>query len=165
MEQELYVLIYDLDMSKLISSNKKVLFDYDIIDKFEAGIILQGWEVKSVKAGHFNIKGSFVKENNNEIFLMNSGIPAWKFSLQRSKDEENRPRKLLLNKGEIKKVIENTKIPGLTAVPFEVIISDNGLVKIIIAVVRGRKKYDKREKLKAKDLVRRVAEDRKKYNF
>jgi SsrA-binding protein len=152
-------------MSKVISSNKKVLFDYDIIDKLEAGIILQGWEVKSVKAGHINIKGGFIKEKDGEIFLINSGVSTWKFSSPKTKEAENRVKKLLLNKKEIGKIVENIKVPGLTVVPFEVIINDKGLIKVIIAIAKGRKKFDKREKLKEKDLMRRVNEDRKKYRF
>jgi len=150
---------------KTLSSNKKAYFDYEVLDKVEAGILLFGWEVKSVKNGSMSLSGSFVVNKGGEMFILGSFVPSWKSSPKVGKEQEQRDRKLLLNKNEIRNLSEKAKQSGLSIVPLEVIQDDRGLVKVEIALVRGKKKYDKRAKLKERDMKRRIDADRKQFNF
>jgi SsrA-binding protein len=150
---------------KIIASNKKAYFNFEIIEVFEAGIILEGWEVKSVKANKIDIGSAYIKERAGELFLVNSNIPTWKYGFEKEKNTQQRDRKLLLHKNQIRKIVSSLKEKGVTIVPLEVYQSDSGLIKVTVALARGKKKYDKRSKLKEKDLKRRVEIERKKYNF
>jgi len=141
---------------KIIVKNNKVLFNYDVLDKYEAGIVLKGWEVKSVKAGQINIKDGYVKSAKNEVWLHNIHIPRWRTQSRYEKIDTFRKRKLLLKKFQIHKLIQKSQIQGLSIVPIQVYISDNNKIKIEIAIVKGRKKYDKRQKLKEKDQLRQI---------
>lgn len=149
----------------VLITNKKIYHDYEVLDKLEAGIVLKGWEVKSIKAGHGSIIDAFVKEKNGEAILTNIMIPAWKTSSYISKEEENSDRKLLLKKREILSLSEKAKKDGLTIVPLEIYTTGKGIIKVMVALVKGKKKYDKRQKLKEKDIKKRIDQDRKAYNF
>lgn len=148
-------------MSKTLYTNKKALFDYDVVKNFEAGIILEGWEVKSIRAGHVNLAGSFIKNINGELYLTNGKVTSYKFAKSPGVDSENRNRKLLLNKKEILEISNSLKQAGLTSVPLDLYTTDQGLIKLKIAIVKGRKKFDKRNKIKERDLKRRIDSDRK----
>lgn len=150
---------------QILVNNKKAHFEYEILEKVEAGIVLKGWEVKSLKAGHGNIASSYIKEKNNELFIVEMGIPVWKTSSFIKNEAEKIDRKLLLKKNEIRNLSSKVKQDRLTMVPLEIISNDKGLVKVIVGLVKGKKKYDKRQKLKEKDLSRRISQERRDYNF
>ena len=141
-------------MSSIIE-NKKAYFDYEIIDKWEAGIKLIGHEVKSVKAGKASIVGSYVKIIDNEAYIIGMKIDEYQNSSTSLIDERTRTRKLLLNKTELKKLIKQTEEKGLTIVPLSLYIK-NRWIKISIGVGRGKKKADKRETLKKRTIERDI---------
>ncbi|MBN1384965.1 MAG: SsrA-binding protein SmpB [Elusimicrobia bacterium] len=139
---------------KTITTNRKAYFNYTIIEKYEAGISLLGSEVKSIRAGHIDIKESYVAVAKREAFLYNANISAYEH-LSDTKYEPVRPRKLLLHKREITKLLEKTTIKGLAIIPTEVYLK-NGLVKVEIAVAKGKKHWDKREAIKEKEVRREL---------
>ena len=139
---------------KIIDKNKKAYFDYFMEETFEAGIVLEGNEVKSVKMGHVSLKDSFCHIEKGEVFLKNCHItPYEKGSAFNA--EPRRSRKLLLKKQEINKLIGKIKAKGYTLVPTQIYFSGR-FVKVQIALARGKKAYDKRETLKQKDIKRDV---------
>jgi len=146
---------------KIIAQNKKAHHDYFILDKFEAGIILKGTEIKSIRKGKVNIKDSYARIRNEEIFLVNMHISKFEQGNIFNHDE-TRSRKLLLNKKEIIKISRKTKEDSLSIVPLKVYL-DRGLCKIEIALAKGKKNYDKRQTLKEKDSKRRVEKALKNY--
>jgi SsrA-binding protein len=150
---------------KTFAINKKIGLDYEIQDKFEAGIVLYGWEVKSIRNQQISLISSYIKPFNNEIYLTNVKIKPWKFAGEQSNEQQERDRKLLLKGNEIRKINSAFKQPGLSIVPSKVYESPGKLIKIEIAIVKGRKKFDKRQKIKEKEMKGRVSQDRLKYNF
>lgn len=141
--------------------NKKAKFDYFIEDEYEAGIVLTGTEIKSVRGGKCNIKDCYGVVKNNEIFLVNMFISHYKEG-NIFNHEETRSRKLLLHKKEIKKIAGKVELEGLTIVPLKLYFKDNRL-KVLLGVCRGKKTYDKRETIKLRDLNREVAKNLKNY--
>lgn len=141
-------------MSKQLVKNRKAYFDYEVLEKFEAGIALFGHEVKSLKNGGGNLTGSFVNIKNGEVFIEKFKISLYAKATLESYNPE-RPRKLLLRKAEIEKITGELNTKGVTLVPLECRL-DKNLIKIEFAVARGKKKYDKRESLKSKDQERRI---------
>ncbi len=137
---------------KILSDNKKAYFEYDITDKFEAGIVLNGQEVKSIKSGNINLKGSYVVPKNDEIYLIGCHIPPYQPKNVEDYSPE-RPRKLLLNKKEINRLIGSSKEKGLTLIPLKV-YTRKGFIKIEVGVARGKKRADKRESIKKRDIDR-----------
>jgi len=135
---------------KEITKNKKAFFDYTILEKFEAGIVLEGSEVKSIRNNQVNLKNSFCKIINSEIFVFDMHIS--KYSQQNSFKllSETRARKLLLKKKEILKLYKKVNEEGLSIVPLRIYFNDKNKCKIEIALVKGKKLYDKRETLKKK---------------
>lgn len=142
---------------QFIQKNKKAYHDYFIIDEFEAGIILKGSEVKSIRNGQVNLKGSFCKIVKGEIFLFDCHIS--KYSQQNAWDtySETRDRKLLLSKREINKLADELKLnQGYSIVPLSIYFNKSNKCKIKIALVKGKKDYDKREVQKEKDIKRKL---------
>jgi len=132
--------------------NKKAYFDYEIIEKIEAGIVLYGPEVKSLREGKGSIKESFARIENGEVFLHNFYIAPYPAALE--KPLPLRKKKLLLNSREIKKLARKGEEKGLTVVPLAVYFNRKGLAKVEIALAKGKKTYDKRQKIKERDLRR-----------
>jgi len=145
-------------MPKILAKNRRATFDYDLIKKYEAGLVLRGIEVKSVKNGHASLKGSFVTIHNNELFLTNAHISPYKFAGNIKDYDPTASRKLLLHKKEIKHLLGKSKTEGLTMVPLSLYTVRNR-VKLEFALAKGKKKYDKRETLKKKTARREM--DRK----
>ena len=137
---------------KLIAKNKRAYFDYFIEDEFLAGIVLVGSEVKSIRQGHISLVNSFVSVIGGEIYLKNAFIKTYENSKAFVVDE-NRDRKLLLNKKEIAKISEKVKTKGYTIVATKVGFV-NGFVKVEVALAKGKKNYDKKDCLKQKDISR-----------
>lgn len=141
--------------------NKKAKFDYFIEDEYEAGIVLTGTEIKSVRKGSCNIKDCYGIIKNNEVFLLNMFIGQYKEGNIFNHDE-TRSRKLLLHKKEIKKIAQAVEVQGLTLVPIKLYFKDNKL-KVLLGICRGKKMYDKRETIKERDLKREVAKNLKNF--
>ena len=142
-------------------NNKKVNFDYEIIDTYETGIVLTGTEIKSIRLGKANLKDSYAIVKNNEIFLLNMHISAYEQG-NRFNHEETRTRKLLMHKKEILKLRDKIEISGFTLVPIKLYFKGSK-AKILIGLAKGKKTYDKRESIKKKDIERQVAKDLKNY--
>ncbi|PIZ00248.1 SsrA-binding protein [bacterium (Candidatus Howlettbacteria) CG_4_10_14_0_8_um_filter_40_9] len=139
---------------KIIATNKKAHFDYEIHDTFEAGVVLTGPEVKSVKSGNISLKESYAVVKGNEIFLLNAHISPYKFAANEGEDPA-RSRKLLLKSSEIKSLIGKTSEKGLTLIPTKVYLK-YGLVKIELGLGKGKKKFEKRAKIKERDIGRDI---------
>ena len=133
---------------KIISTNRKAFHEYHIFDKYSAGIVLTGTEIKSVRKGAVNLKDSFVRIEDFEVFLYNCHISLYEQG-NRYNHEEKRTRKLLLNKKEIEKMLGKVKKDGYAIVPTELYL-ENGWAKLEIALAKGKKLYDKREDLAKK---------------
>ncbi|HAM38817.1 MAG TPA: SsrA-binding protein [Elusimicrobia bacterium] len=147
---------------KIIATNRKARFNYEILETYEAGIVLTGGEVKSVRAGQVDFKDSYVTIGNSniekgEVFLYNINITPYKYSAGGFEKEYNsqRPRKLLLHKNEITKLKNKIVQQRLAVIPLEVYLK-NGLVKIEIAVAKGKKTFDKRESIKKREVQREM---------
>ena len=138
---------------KLVANNKKARHDFFIEEVYEAGIVLTGTEIKSVRQGKVSIKESFAKIENGEIILYGMNISPYEQG-NRYNVDPLRPRKLLLHKQEIRKLIGYTTIKGLTLVPLQMYINEDGRAKIEIAVARGKKLYDKRDDIAKRDAQR-----------
>ncbi len=139
---------------KIVAQNKKAYHDFFILDTFEAGIELQGTEIKSVRKGSVNLKDSFIRIKNDEAYIENMHIAPYEQG-NRFNHEPLRTRKLLLHKKEIKKLQKEVKESGLTIVPTKLYFNTAKL-KVEIALVRGKKLYDKRQDLKEKDSKRDI---------
>lgn len=137
--------------------NRKARYDYFIEDSFEAGIVLKGTEVKSIRAGKCSIDDSYAIIRNNEIFLVNMFINLYKEG-NIFNHEERRSRKLLLHKHEIKKLDEKLKLENYTLVALKLYFKKNK-VKILLGLAKGKKSYDKRESIKERDIKRNVAKE------
>lgn len=139
---------------KIVAQNKKAYHDYFILDTYEAGIELQGTEIKSIRKGSVNLKDSFIRIRNDEAFIDNMHIAPYEQG-NRFNHEPLRQRKLLLHKKEIKKMQKELKENGLTIVPTKLYFNTSKL-KVEIALARGKKLYDKRQDLKEKDSKRDI---------
>ncbi|MGN0340710.1 MAG: SsrA-binding protein SmpB [Lachnospira sp.] len=143
--------------NKLIANNKKAYYDYFIEDKYEAGLVLHGTEVKSLRMGKCSIKESYVQIINGEVFIINMNITPYEKGNIFNRDPL-RPKKLLLHKQEINKLAAKTAQQGYTIVPLQVYIS-NGKMKIEIGVGKGKKNYDKRDSIAKKDQQREAQKE------
>ena len=141
---------------KLVANNKKARHDYFIEEVYEAGIVLTGTEIKSIRAGKVSIKESYAKIENGEMIVYGLNISPYEQG-NRFNVDPLRPRKLLLHKQEIRKLIGYTTLKGLTIVPLTVYINEDGKAKMEIAVARGKKLYDKRDDIAKRDAERRMA--------
>jgi|TARA_B100000586_G_scaffold67295_1_gene46784 SsrA-binding protein len=134
---------------KIISNNRKANFNYFFEEFYEAGIVLKGSEIKSLRGGKVNISESYAFDNNGEIYLINSHIPLYKESSYNNHNPK-RNRKLLLNKREIDKLLGRIHREGFTLIPTKMYFK-KGKVKVEIAVAKGKKQYDKRQTIKKRD--------------
>lgn len=141
---------------KLVANNKKARHDYFIEEVYEVGIVLTGTEIKSIRAGKVSIKESYAKIENGEMIVYGMNISPYEQG-NRFNVDPLRPRKLLLHKQEIRKLIGYTTLKGLTIVPLTVYINEDGRAKMEIAVARGKKLYDKRDDIAKRDADRRMA--------
>ena len=128
---------------KDIAVNKRAYHDYLIVDKYEAGISLVGSEVKSLRAGKVSLKEAYVSFVHGEAFVKNMNISIYKDATYNN-HEENRERRLLLHKSEIKKLFNKCKLQGFTCIPLKIYFDDNGRIKLQIALAKGKTLYDKR---------------------
>ena len=134
--------------------NRKAKYNYQIFDTIEAGIVLTGTEIKSLRLGKANIRDSYVRVKNNEMFIINMHISSYENGNIFNHDE-TRERKLLLHKKEIFKFRDKIKLEGYTIVPLKVYLK-NGRAKVLIGLAKGKKNYDKREEIKKRDIERNI---------
>lgn len=139
----------------ILIKNKKALFEYFIENTFDAGILLKGTEVKSIRNGQANISDSYCVVDSNNVYVKNMHISEYKNAgfTQHSPVSD---RKLLLKKSEIKKINDKLKNIGYTLIPLELFFSDSGYAKLKIGIARGKKLYDKRDDIKKKDIERDI---------
>ena len=135
------------------ANNPKAGFDYEILETIEAGIVLKGYEVKSIKTGKVSIRGSYVKIIDNIPYLIGATISPYQIANTPADYDPQASRKLLLSKKQIATLIGTSKSHGLTLIPLK-FYDKKGLVKLLIGIAKGKKKYDKREALKKKDVAR-----------
>jgi len=145
----------------MYAQNKKAYHDYEILEEIEAGIVLKGFEVKSIKQGKASLKGARVVVRGNEAFLIGANVPPYQASNTPKDYDPERARKLLLHKKEIAKLIGKEQQKGLT-LPALSLYNKGGLVKLKFAVARGKKKFDKRESIKKRDIERDLKRSLKK---
>lgn len=146
---------------KILAINKRAQFDYELLEIFEAGLVLTGPEVKSAKAGSVQLKGAFLDIRAQELWLKNAHISAYKPAAGIQTDyDPTRDRKVLVHKRELKRLIGKKKEEGLTLIPVRMYIKQQ-LVKLEFAVARGKKKYEKRETIKKRDIDRQIREHMK----
>lgn len=143
-------------------SNRKAKFDYEIDSTLEAGIVLKGTEIKSIRLGNANLKDSYAVIKNNEVFLLGMHISPYKEGNIFNHDEL-RTRKLLLHKKEIFKLRDKITLEGYTLVPIKLYFNKNK-VKILLGVAKGKKSYDKRESIKKRDIERDIKKQYKNYH-
>lgn len=139
--------------------NRKAKYDYEIIETYEAGIVLTGTEIKSIRKGSANLKDSYAIIKNDEVFLLGMHISKYEEG-NRFNHEETRTRKLLLHKKEIKKIRVKLDLDGFTLVPMKLYFQKNK-AKILLGVAKGKKNYDKRETIKKRDLEREAKKELK----
>ena len=148
----------------ILGENKKAYFDYEILERFEAGIVLKGKEVKSLKTHRTNLEGAFVVIKDGEAFIINWYIPPYQPANKTGEVNSERTRKLLLKKKEINYLLGKTKEKGLTLVPLKVYTTNTGKIKLEIGLAKGRKKKDKREIIKKRESEREIGRYLKQIN-
>jgi SsrA-binding protein len=146
---------------KIVSKNRKATFEYFLLESFEAGLSLQGSEIKSIRAGQVSITEAFIQIENMEAWLMNAHIAPYESASYFNHDPK-RKRRLLLHKKEVNKMWNDVRQKGVTIVPVKLYIK-NGLAKIEIAIAKGKKLYDKRDSIAKRDQDREISRNAKKY--
>lgn len=136
--------------STIVIKNKRAAFDYEILDRYVAGIQLFGTEIKSIRDGKASLTETYCNFINNELWVKNMNISTYFFGTYNN-HEPRRDRKLLLTKKELNKLLRATKETGNTIIPIKLFVTDKGLAKLEIGLARGKKMYDKRQTLKEKD--------------
>lgn len=147
---------------RVIATNKKAYFNYEILERLEAGISLMGSEIKSIREGRISLKESHAEIKGGEVYLLNCHISHYE-AANRFNHEPLRERKLLLHRQEIKRLTGKTREKGLTLVPTKIMINDKGKVKIEISLARGKKAYQKREVIRERDREREMRSELKRW--
>lgn len=142
---------------KLVAENRKARYEYSIVEDIEAGIVLTGTEVKSLREGRATISDAYGGEIRGELWIFNINIPEYKAG-NRFNHEPKRPRKLLLHKKQVNKLLGQIKVKGFTLVPLKMYFNDRGIAKILLGLGKGKKEYEKREAIKQRDWQREQRE-------
>ena len=140
---------------KSLALNKQAKYDYEILETLEAGLALRGYEVKAIKIGHISLKGAYVSIKNDEAYLLNAHISAYQPKNMPKDYDPERARKLLLHKREIQHLIGKSKEKGLTLVPIKV-YTKKSRIKLEFGVGKGKKKVDKRQSIKKREVKRKI---------
>lgn len=146
---------------KIITENKKAFFDYEIIDRIEAGIVLTGDEVKSVRAKHVSLQGSFAQFYRGELMLLNAKITPYSHAYQKTEEQMSRSRKLLLHKRELMRLLGELSKKGITLIPLKIYFNDRNIAKIELGLAKHKKSADKRRDIKERDVRRETARELK----
>lgn len=145
---------------KVVSTNRKAHFEYFLLEHFEAGLSLQGSEIKSIRAGQVSLAEAYIRiENGQEAWLLNAHIAPYE-SANRFNHDPKRPRRLLLHRKEIRELWNAVRLKGVTIVPVQLYLKE-GLAKLDIAIAKGKKQYDKREDIAKRDQQREAARQRR----
>ena len=139
--------------NKTVAENRKARFNYEVLDTFEAGLVLTGTEVKSLRQGQANIQDSYASVEGGEIWLINSYLPEY-LQANRFNHEPKRPRKLLLHRKQINKLMGAVDREGMTLIPLKLYFNERGRAKLLLAIAKGKKLHDKRETEKKRDWSR-----------
>jgi len=139
----------------ILAKNRRASFDFELQDKYEAGLVLTGQEVKSIKTGHISLNGSFITRKGSELFLTNASIPQYKFSGELKNYDPTASRKILLRKSEIKHLIGKMSADGLTLVPL-CVYTKRRLLKLEFAIAKGKKRFDKRDTIQKREDQRKM---------
>ncbi len=142
---------------KTVATNRKARFEYQLLDTFEAGLVLKGTEIKSVRRGQISLQEAYVRTDGKQAWLVGAHIAPYEHASAFQHDPD-REKKLLLNKREIRELYDAVRIKGLTIIPVRVYLK-GGRAKVEIAIAKGKKKYDKREAIKKRDFEREVSRD------
>ena len=142
--------------SRIQINNKRASFDYEFLETYEAGIVLAGTEIKSIRAGRASLQDAYCYFNGGELYVKGMNISSYFWASAWSGHEPARDRKLLLTKRELRHLAQAVKTKGLTIVAVRAYIAENGYAKLHIALAKGKKEYDKRETIKAKDIRREM---------
>jgi SsrA-binding protein len=145
---------------KVLSENKKAYFNYQVLEKYEAGIALNGQEVKSIKLGRMSLTGSYVVIRNNEVYLLGAKVPPYQPKNAPPDYDPQRTRKLLLRKNEIEYLFGKSQQKGLTMVPLKV-YTNNGKIKVEFGLGKGKKVFDKRETIKKRETEKEMRRELK----
>lgn len=143
---------------KIVSTNKKARFEYFILETFEAGLVLKGTEIKSVRSGQISLQEAYVRTNGAEIWLVGAHVAPYEHASAYQHDPK-RDRKLLMHKKEIHRLFDEVRIKGMTLVPIRVYLK-GGKAKLEIGLAKGKKQYDKRESIKERDVERETSRDK-----
>lgn len=148
---------------KIIAQNKKAFFDYEVLDKIEAGIVLTGAEVKSLRAGHLVLTGAFATFHDGELFLINAKISTYSHAYDKADDSSTKSRKLLLHKKELDRLFGQVSQKGITLVPLKVYFNNKGLVKVEIGLCKHKRAASKKQAIKERDIKRDTDREIKNY--
>jgi SsrA-binding protein len=140
---------------KIITRNRKASHDYHIEEAYEAGMVLMGSEIKSIREGHINLRDGFVQERDDELWLMGVHIKPYEQASIFGHEDPVRPRKILLHKREVGKILRQLNERGFTAIPTQVYLR-RGLAKVEVALARGKRQYDKRQTIAKRDAKRQI---------
>ncbi len=151
---------------KIVAQNKKAFFDYEILEKIEAGIVLSGNEVKSLRAGKVSLVGSFATVHDGQLFLLNCNITPYTQAFQAKKEDATRSRKLLLNRREINRLIGDISRKGITIVPLKIYFNDRNYAKVELGIAKHKKAANKKATIKERDIKRETSRElRGKYRY
>jgi SsrA-binding protein len=153
---------------KIIVQNKKAFYDYEVLDRIEAGIILRGDEVKALRAGHANLTGAFATVHEGELFLINCHIDRYTHAYNKQdKDDDSRAsRKLLIHRRELNRLVGDISRKGVTVVPLKMYFNDKGKVKVELGICKHKKSHMKKEEIKERDIKRETRRELKEvYRF
>lgn len=148
---------------KIIVKNKKAFFDYEVLDKLEAGIVLTGDEVKSLRAGHVNLTGAFANIHQGELFMVNCHITPYDKAYKKDEDIAKRSRKLLVHKRELNKLVGDISRKGLTVIPLLIYFNAKSKIKVELGLCKHRKAAGKKQMLKEQDIRRETSREMKNY--
>ncbi len=140
---------------KIVTKNRKAHHNYAISDRYDAGLVLMGSEIKSIRGNRINIADGFIQEKNKELWMMNVHIAPYKEAKHFGHSDPRRPRKLLLHRREINRIMAKLRDNGVTAIPLQIYL-ERGKAKVEIGVAKGKKKYDKRADLAKRDAQRQI---------
>ncbi len=152
-----------MSKNKIIIKNRKARFNYEILDKYTAGIKLAGTEIKSIRQGKAGIAESFCEFHKGELYVINMHVEEYSHATHFNHNPKTE-RKLLLNKKELRKLEKQVTQSGLTIIPLRLFINDRGLAKLVIGLAKGKKVHDKRETIKDRESKRRLDRIKKEYN-
>ena len=144
---------------KLVAQNKKAFHDYDILDRFEAGIVLTGDEVKSLRAGKVSLVGAFATIKQSELFLNNCNVNVYTMAYQKDDEAATRARKLLVHRKELNKLIGQIAQKGVTVVPLKIYFNEKNIAKVELGIAKHKKAEGKKQALKERDLKRETSRE------